>query len=122
MASSSAVGRSLGRGIEQSCLYVFGFLGEVLHYMRPVREGNQKELILRIRRFHELLDGFARTFDFRFHAAAHIENHADGDRPILTEEVLDLLWLLAFVEFEVSLVQAYYDAIHSVSDRHWHKH
>jgi hypothetical protein len=26
---------------------VFGFLGEVLRYMWPVRKGNQKELILR---------------------------------------------------------------------------
>jgi len=103
-------------------LYVFGFLGEVLRYMRPVREGNQKELILRVRRFQELMDGFPGTFYFRCHTAAHIENHADRDRSILTEKVFDLLRLLAFVEFEVSLVQAYYDAIHSVSDRHWHKH
>jgi hypothetical protein len=37
-------------------IYVFGFLGEVLRYMWPVRKSNQKELILRVRRFQELLD------------------------------------------------------------------
>jgi|SRR5882762_1427217 hypothetical protein len=56
------------------------FLGEVLRYMWPVRKGNQKELILRVRRFQELLDGFPSTFDFRPHTATHIEDHADRDR------------------------------------------
>jgi hypothetical protein len=37
-------------------IYVFGFLGEALRNMWPVRKGNQKELILRVRRFQELLD------------------------------------------------------------------
>jgi hypothetical protein len=121
MASRSAVD-PLGLGMEQSFLYVSGFLGEVLHYTRRVREGNQKDLILRVRRSQELLDGFPSTVDFRCHAATHIENQTDRHRCILTEKVFDLLWLLAFVQSEVSLVQAYYDAIHSVSDGHWHKH
>src|SRR5260370_39530180 len=90
--------------------------------MRGGRESNQKELMLRVRGLQELLDGVPSAFDFRFHAATHIENHADRDRCILTEEVFDLLWLLAFVQLKVSLVQAYYDAIHSVGDGHRHKH
>src|SRR5260370_32967004 len=108
--------------MEQSFVYVAGSLGEVLHHMRRVREGNQKDLILRIRRSQELLDGFPSTVEFRCHAATHIENQADRDRCILTEKVFDLLWLLAFVQLEVSLFQAHYYAIHSVSDGHWHKH
>src|SRR5258708_29667816 len=90
--------------------------------MRCARESNKKDLIWGVGGLQELLAGARSALDFRFHAATHIENHADRDRGILTEEVFDLLWLLAFVQLKVSLVQAYYDAIHSVGDGHRHKH
>src|SRR5258708_37670171 len=90
--------------------------------MRRVRESKQQDLIMRVRGRPDLLGGVPSAFDFRVHAAPHIENHDDRDRGSLTEEVFDLLWLLAFVQLKVSLVQAYYDAIHSVGDGHRHKH
>src|SRR5450631_1754800 len=68
----------------QLALNIFNRLGEVRDFLRLVREGNHKELILRIGGLEKLGDRLPGAINLAAHAAAHVKYHADGDWGVLT--------------------------------------
>ena len=71
-----------------------------------VVEIHKKKFILRIRGAEKLHRRQARLFHLVRHAAAHVENHADGNRHVLAGEAHDFLLAVVLKDAEIFLLQA----------------
>ena len=86
--------------------------------LRAVVEIDQEKFVLRIRRAEKLAGGEARLLDFVAHAAAHVENHADGNRDVLARKINDFLLDAVFEDSEIFLLEPGNDAVHRIGNGH----
>ena len=93
---------------------------KTLDKRRPIGEGHQKELVLRIRGGQHCRDRIACPLDFSVHAAAYIEYYADRNGGILLPEAFDWLCVLALIQLEVFPRQPGDDAVGFIHDCHRH--
>jgi hypothetical protein len=84
----------------------------------PLVELHQEKFVIRIRGLKKLYDRFTGAFDLAAHAAAHIEDYAQGNRRILARKMADILHFLALKYAEVLLVQTRHQAVHGIGNGH----
>src|SRR5215469_3756298 len=105
-------------GHQHAALQVFHAVGKRAGKFGSFVEGHQKELVLRIRGLKELQRGFARLVDLVGHAAAEIENHADGDGHIFGGKGDDLLLDVVLKYAEIVLLEAGNETVEGIGDRY----
>ena len=87
---------SMRRSKHQMILQFFDAPGERTRELRAVVEIDQEKFVLRIRGAEELHRRQPRFFNLVGHAAAHIENHADGNRHVFAGEAHNFLLAVVF--------------------------
>src|SRR6266550_5162557 len=85
---------------------IFHITGERAHNLCTVVETDQEKFVLRIGSLEKLQGGFPGLTYFVGHAAAQIEDDADGNGYVFRREILDLLLDVVFEDTEVVRIKA----------------
>ena len=108
----------LGLGERQAILDILQVGCEVLNQLRAVVELYQEELVFGVGGLEKVRNRLAGFRELVPHAAAGVEDEADGKRRILAGEVRNLLLHLVLKQPEVLFFQAGYEAVERVGDGH----
>jgi hypothetical protein len=82
-------------------LQIFSTVGEGAHELCALVETHEKEFVLRIGSLEELQGSFLRLTDLVDHAAAEIEDNADGNGDIFGRELSNLQLDIVFEDTKV---------------------
>ncbi len=97
-------------------------VGEVGDLLRLVGEGDHEELVLRVGGLEEFDDRLPCALDLARHAAAHVEDDAEGDGSVFAGEGLDLLLFPALKKTEVVAIKPGDEPVHGVGDGNGYQH
>src|SRR5579883_3410054 len=114
-------GAAMRRSNHHAGLQVFDAVGESTGQLRALVKGDQEKFILGVGGLEELQSGFAGLVDFVGHAAAEIEDNANGNGYVFGGKGNHLLLDVVFKDAKVVRVQSGDESIERIGDGYVHQ-